>query len=202
MENATKLLWLDYWASRVDSNYEYAIIQHRKQKNGSWLVEAKLPYYAKKITRRSKNLMKAILSVADEACEIIEQLMNENPKLRVENIYTDGNWEIVVDDDGDNYCIRMTEEAFKEVQKIQQNLTKALSEQSETIINTISHWLGTTRLAYLHILDKNLFGTTNKEIMQNVEKLIKKLHKDKSYCSRTFITGDNVVSFGYKIDYR
>ena len=188
MENATKLLWLDYWASKVDSNYEYAIIQHRKQKNGSWLVEAKLPYYAKKITRKSKNLMDAIVSVADEACEIIEQLMNENPKLKVENIYTDGNWEIVVDDNGENYCIRMTDEAFKEVLNVQKNLTKALSEQSEVIIDTISHWLGTTKLAYLHIFDKNLFGTNNREIMQNVEKLIKKLHKDKGRCSGTFIT--------------
>ncbi len=202
MENATKLLWLDYWASRVDPNYEYAIIQHRKQKNGSWLVEAKLPYYDKKITRRSKNLMDAVLSAADKACEIIEQLMNDNPELRVENKYIDGHWEIVVDNNGKNYYIRMTDEAFKEVQNIQQSLTKELSDQSQTIIDTISHWLGTTKLTYLHIFDKNLFGSSNKEILQNTDKLIKKLHKDTGCCARTFITGNNVVSFGYKIDCR
>ena len=91
MESATKLLWLDYWASRVNPNYKYAVIQNEKQKDGSWLVEAKLPYYEKSIVRVSKDLMEAVVSVADEACEIIEKLMNDNPNLKIENQYIDEN---------------------------------------------------------------------------------------------------------------
>ena len=202
MENATKLLWIDYWASKVDPNYEYAVIQDEKQKDGSWIVKAKLPHYKKLIIRKEKKLIDAVLEVADEACEAIEQLMKENPELRVENKYIDGHWKILVDKDGEGYSITQSDEYYKETQGIQNNLTQALSEQSEEMVNTITKWIGTSKLAYLHIFDKRLFGNENKEVMNNIRALMKKLHKDHLGSSKTFISGDSVITFGFKIDIR
>lgn len=202
MERATKLLWLDYWASRVDPNYKYAVIQEEKQKDGSWLVEAKLPFYDKTISRTSNNLMEAVLPVADEACEVIEQLMNDNPLLRVENKYIDGHWKIVVDKDDGRYLIMQSDEYFKETQETHKYLSETLYNSSTALLHTIEHCLKTTKPIYLHIFDKSLFGIENKEIMKNVEKLITKLHKNEHKPSRIFISGDSVVAYGFEIEIR
>ena len=199
MENATKLLWIEYWASVVDSNYKYAVIQDKKQKDGSWLVKAKVPYYDKIVSRQSNNLMDAILAVSDEVCAIIDMLMANNPNLYVENKYIDGHWKIVVDADGEGFTIDQSDEYYKETQNIQQNLLGVLSLRSEEILKTITKWIGSTKLVYFHIFDKRLFGSDNKEIINNTNILISKLHKGHMDNTRTFISGDSVISFGFKM---
>lgn len=199
MDSATRLLWLDYWASHVDPNYKYSVIQYEKNNKGYWDVEIKLPHYDKVIKEQSGKLIVAIIAASREACKVINKLMEVNPDLRIDNKYVDGHWVIKVDADGEGYSITQSDEYFNETQETLKVLTEALSNQSQAILHTITRWIGTTKLAYLHIFDKRLFGSDNKEIMKNVRILIKNLHKDQ--CSaRTYISGDSVISFGFKID--
>lgn len=202
MKDATKLLWLDYWAGRVDPNYKYAVIQEEKSKDGYWHAEAKLPYYDKIITHKSRKLIVAVLAVARDARKVVDKLMEEKPNLKVQNKYVDGHWVIRMDNDGEGYSITQSEKYFKETQNILKSLSEALSNQSNAILHLITRWIGNTKLAYFHILDKRLFGNNNKEIMKNMDTLMKKLHKGHSSSKRIFISGDSVVSFGFEIDVR
>ena len=104
------------------------------------------------------------------------------------------------DEDGEGYSITQSDEYNKETQEILTSLSEALTNQSHAILHLISRWLGTTKLAYFHIFDKRLFGNDNKEIMKNMETLMKKLHKGQSSAVRTFISGDSVVSFGFELE--
>lgn len=200
MKIATRLLWLEHWASKVDPNYKYAVIQEEKGDDGYWFVEAKLPYYDKVIAHKSRKLISAVVLVAREACQVVDKLMEENPDLRVENKYVDGHWEIIMDKDGEGYTITQSEEYHKETQEILTSLSNALDNQSNAILHLISRWLGTTKLAYFHVFDKRLFGNENKEIMKNMETLMRKLHKEHGTASRIFISGDSVVSYGFTIE--
>lgn len=200
MDIATRLLWLEYWASKVDPNYEYAVIQQEKDEDGYWHVKAKLPYYDKVISHKSKKLIAALTPVSIEASQVVDKLMKENPDLRIENKYVDGHWQVVTDENGKGYSITQSDEYYKETQEILTSLSEALTNQSHTILHLISRWLGTTKLAYFHIFDKRLFGNDNKEIMKNMETLMKKLHKGQSSAMRTFISGDSVVSFGFELE--
>lgn len=200
MKIATRLLWLEYWASKVDPNYKYAVIQEEKGDDGYWHVEAKLPYYDKVIAHKSGKLIAAVALVAREACHVVDKLMEENPDLRVENKYVDGHWEVIMDEDGEGYTITQSEKYHKETQEIIKSLSNALNNQSNAILHLISRWIGSTKLAYFHIFDKRLFGNENKEIMKNMEILMKKLHKGQSSAVRTFISGDSVVSYGFTIE--
>lgn len=201
MNSATRFLWLDYWASKVDPNYEYSVIQHEKGEDGYWTVEIKLPHYDKLIVQKSKKLIAALTPATIEACHVVNKLMDENPNLRVENKYVDGHWDIRMDDDGEDFTIMQSDEYFKETEETRKCLTDALSHQSETILHTITRWIGTTDLAYFHIFDKRLFGKDNKEIMKNMRVFLNKFHKG-PYNSRTFISGDSVIAFGFKMDIR
>lgn len=200
MKIATRLLWLEYWASKVDPNYKYAVIQQEKGDDGYWYVEAKLPYYDKVIAHKSGKLIAAVVLVTREACQVVDKLMKENPNLMVENKYVDDHWDVVMDEDGEGYTITQSEEYHKETQETLTSLSEALENQSHAILHLISRWLGTTKLAYFHIFDKRLFGNDNKEIMKNMETLMKKLHQGQSSTARTFISGDSVVSYGFTIE--
>lgn len=193
MENATKILWIEEWACSVDPKYKHAAIQYEKKKDGTWLVRAKLPFYKKAISKTGNNLMETLLPVADKACTIIEKLIKDNPKLRIESKYVDGHWEILVDDDGEGFTIALS----KEAQEIQQKLSDALYNQSKEMLKTISHYIGSTKLTYFHIFDKRIFGEDDNEILENANILIKKLHNQWKKVCRTFISGDSVVSFGF-----
>lgn len=201
MKSATRLLWLDYWASKVDPNYEYSVIQYEKGEDGYWTVEAKLPFYDKVISEKSGNLIAAITNVARKACWEVDKLIAEKPELKVENIYVDGHWDIVVDKDGEGFTIAQSKEYSKETNEIQKSLTDALSHHSEAILNTIKRWIGTTDLAYFHIFDKRLFGNDNKEIMNNMHKFLDRFHKG-PVSSRIFITDNSVITFGFKMEIR
>jgi len=201
MKSATRLLWLDYWASKVDPNYKCSVIQYEKGKDGYWIVEAKLPFYDKVISEKSGKLIAAITNVARKACWEVDKLIAEKPELKVENIYVDGHWDIVVDKDGDGFTIVQSEDYSKEIDEIQKSLTDALSHHSEAILHTIKRWTGTTDLAYFHIFDKRLFGNDNKEIMNNMNKFLERFHKG-PFSSRIFISDNSVIAFGFKMEIR
>ena len=158
-------------------------------------------YYDKIIKHKSGKLIVAVIAVAREACEVVDKLMKENPDLRVENKYVDGHWDIQMDKDEQGYTITQSDEYFKETQEIHKSLTKALSNQSEAILHLIKRWVKKTDFAYFHIFDKRLFGKDNKEIMKNMNTFLDKFHKG-PFNSRTFISGDNVIAFGFKIEIR
>ncbi len=202
MNNATKLLFLDYWASKVDPNYEYAVIQYEKDKDGYFIVEATLPYYDKIITNKSKKLIVALLDVVNKSYQVINKLMDDNPHLRIENKYVDGHWDIVMDKDGEGYSVVQSDKYQEETDEIIKSLSKALSDHAEAILHLISRYIGNTDLAYFHIFDKRLFGNDNKEIIKNVGLLMGKLHKEHAYNSKIFISGNSVISFGFKLDIR
>lgn len=198
--DATNSMFVEYWAGVKDPNYKYAAIQYEKKDDGVFSCVVKIPLPKVEIHTFGKDLAELVYRTSNEAVEIIEAYMAEHPEHKLENKYKGKHLVIIPDDDGNDFSITTDEEYAKELYDKDVNLTKELKEDLKAVIEKIKKVNGSSKLAYVHIIDKRYFSDCddNKKLMENVRKWINKHHGNLRLNRSIVLVGDSVLAFGYQ----
>ena len=198
--DAANSMFVEYWASIKDPNKKYAAIQYEKKDDGVFSCVIKIPLPKVEIHNFGKDLVDLVYRTSNEAVEIIEDYMAKHPEHKLENKYKGKHLVIIPDDDGNDFSITTDEEYSKEQYDKNANLTKELKEDLKAVIEKITKANGSSKLAYVHILDKRHFSDCddNKKLMENVRKWINKHHGNLRLNRSIVLVGDSILAFGYQ----
>ena len=87
------------------------------------------------------------------------------------------------------------QQQFEENEK----LTKDLRDEFESIIRKVEKIRGTSKLFYVHIVDKRHFKDyeDNRKLIDNVKKWINKMYGNLRLNQSIILVGDSVLAYGY-----
>lgn len=197
--DATNVMFVEQWAAAKNPNRKYAAIQYRKKDDGYFECVISIPLPKVELHNFGKDLAKLVFDSSNDIVETIEDYTSKHPEQRIENKYKNKHLVIVPDEDGNDFTISMDENYANKIFEENDELFKEIKEELKSIVEKVKQLKGSSKLFYVHILDKRRFGNSedNKMLMENVKKWITRRHDYPCSSRSIIIADDSIIAFGF-----
>lgn len=200
-KSANNIVWVEYWILKVDPTQEAEIFANQTP-DGSWKCEIELPRINQKVCSMADTQVDAMIKTADQAAEIINDYMSAHQELNIKNIYANGHYEIIEDENGNFVSIEVNSEYRK---KESEKLVNAISKTLDIIGNAVEK---VEKISYLNknifiqVVDKSVFpdNLDDTEISDMIDDNIRQVYGYGYQGFAATIRNNLIINVGYIID--
>ena len=190
-----EIVMLVNWISQVDEKLADEIFSPKKNEEGDWISEVRLPLIDKTVIGLGQDKLVSIKNMAVKASQLIKEYMKEHPKIKVKDLFGADCYDLVEDDDG-YISIEISKKEIKKQELIETEIFTKMQGFGKSIIDEFEEKLGTYGDLYLSVKSVDLFekGLSEDQMIRISSDSIK--HNKGMTKSTSFIKNGLVVTIG------
>lgn len=158
------------WVSQVDEELADEILSPKKNKDGDWTSEVKLPLINKTVIGLGKDKLESIKNMAIKASQLIEEYTKEHPEIKVKDLFGADCYDLIEDNDG-YVSIEISNKERKKQGLIDMEIFTKMQDFGKSVLDEFEEKLGKYGDLFLSVQSVSLF---DKELTE--DQIIKITH--------------------------